>query len=104
MITNARYKLNQGYPELHFDWDGEPAIATLDQNQSLIEEGYISIHPQDVWEQRLPPLTLPANPAIGRGETELISFTRDPEVVGLAQVFARAVRDGKFREGPVDQP
>lgn len=94
MITDSRYVLNEGYPELHFKWDGVPAIVTLDQNQSLLVEGYISLHPKEVWAERLPPLTLPADPEQGRGETVLAGFTRDKEVVKLAQRFAAAARDG----------
>lgn len=102
MIGDVEYVLNQGYPELHFKWDGVEAIVTLDQNHTILFEGYISLHPKEVWAERLPDLTLPANPAIGRGETILTGFTRDPAVVRLAQQFAAAARDGTLRPGPVD--
>lgn len=101
MISDAEYVLNEGYPELHFRWDGVPAIITLDQNQSLISEGYISLHPKEVWAARLLDLTLPADPKIGRGETVLTGFTRDKEVVKLAQRFAKEARDGTLKEGRV---
>lgn len=100
MIGDVEYVLNQGYPELHFKWNGTEAIVTLDQNHALLAEGYISIHPKSVWAERLPDLTLPADPAIGRGETILTGFTRDPAVVKLAQRFAEAARDGTFAPGP----
>lgn len=101
MISDAEYVLNEGYPELHFRWDGVPAIVTLDQNQSLLAEGYISLHPKEVWAARLPDLTLLADPVQGRGETVLTGFTRDKEVVKLAQRFARAARDGTLSAGRV---
>lgn len=101
MISDAEYVVNEGYPELHFKWDGVPATVTLDQNHSLLSEGYISLHPKEVWAARLPDLTLPADPKQGRGETILTGFTRDKEVVKLAQRFAGAARDGTLKEGRV---
>lgn len=103
MITDAEYVLNEGYPELHLKWDGVPAIVTLDQNQSLISEGYISLHPKEVWAARLPDLTLPADPQQGRGETVLTGFTRDKEVITLAQRFAAAAKAGTLRPGRVKE-
>lgn len=101
MITSAEYILNEGRPELHFTWNGVPAIVTLDQHHGLLSEGYISLHPKEVWAARLPDLTLPADPDQGRGETRLTGFTRDKEVVKLAQRFAAEARAGTLKPGRV---
>lgn len=103
-ITDVQFTTEQGHPYVEFLLDGEPAWASVEQNQILLKEGYIFLHPEEIWKERLQPVILPANTEYGWQRQTLTGFTTDKDVAALVLMYAISVRDGTFTPGPVDWP
>jgi hypothetical protein len=104
-ITDVEFVRNQGgHAEVTFLFDGERAFASVEQNMLLLSLGFISLHPQNVWREKLGQIDLPANDEWGWPRQRLTGFTTDKDVVNLVQMYAAAVRDGTFIPGPVAWP
>lgn len=97
-ISDVRWKLGPIGPVLSFTFNGEHAEA--DWRQGFYETGYVQLQPALVWDELLPPVDLPADPATGRGAMTLTAATDDPDVVAAFERFSRAANSGSFREGP----
>ncbi len=94
-ISNVRRVLNGGHPELHLTIDGVPATISLEQKRTLLDRGFVSLHPKGVWARRLEPLHV-EDKAEGIGPTPLPGFTDDPEILALTRAAIADCDAGVF--------
>lgn len=90
-IQNPRYVLNQGHPELHFEYKGRTAKLGTEIKPTLYEAGIVFLGPD--FEQLVPEIVFK--------RTTLRGFTQDPKVFALYDAFGKSVMNGTFKPGPV---
>lgn len=81
-------------------WVFEPKRSLLDMGYVVLVDGMGSTEP---WADRLPPITVAADPSIGRDELALSSATSDPLVLTLARGFWNLCNGhGQFSARPIN--
>jgi hypothetical protein len=104
-ITNVTFNLDSdGYPYVGLTINGTPARLHVGQKSPILDMGYIELAPASIWSLELQPITIPADPEIGRSEVVLRGFIYSPELVALHRKFLRDLKTGKFTPGPVRFP
>lgn len=91
-VTSARYKYNQGYPQLRLGFaDGRSAILTSYSTKSTMRErGFVYLGGEF---EDLPTLSV--------GGSTLRGFTNNPTVLRLFDDYVAATRAGTFRPGQI---
>jgi hypothetical protein len=100
-IEGVTWELDDGArPFIRLTLDGKPAIIRYEQNPP--KAGVVILEPPDPIQNwgNLPPITIPADDALGRPETTIESATDDPAVVQLWWDLFRAETADEFVAGP----
>ena len=96
-VTNARVVIQQGYPLLLAEVDGQEAVIDLEQ-KAWEKFGLVYLGAE--FEDAHPPVVIGPDAEDGRpGPMELWGFTDEPEVVELYRRFRAAADAGRVREG-----
>lgn len=90
-ITNVRYALNQGYPELLLQIDGKEANIPLEQKPTIYENGLIFLGAN--FEEIMPEIEFEG--------TALKGFTNDSEILRVYREFLDATNGGNFTPGAI---
>jgi hypothetical protein len=93
-VSNPRYVLNQGHPELHFELFGRTAQLSAETKEILNEAGIVFLG--GAFKNLVPPIEF-------RGKT-LRGYTDDPEIFRLYDQFGHAVMNGTFKPGAIEYP
>jgi hypothetical protein len=97
-IENPRFEFDdQGYAFIGVTVDGRP--ARIYEGQMYWQEGFLFLGA--AFEDRVPVLTAPPNPALGRQRAqELHGFTDDPRLTRLYEQFFNELRSTQFNFTP----
>ncbi len=90
-ITNIRYALNKGYPELILQIDGKEANIPLEQKPTTYENGLIFLGAE--FEETMPEIEFEG--------TTLRGFTNDVEVLRVYKEFLDAANGDNFNPGAI---
>ncbi len=102
-IGQVRYVVQDGtYPLLEIDIEGETAVIGSDQKDVLLDMGYLFLMCLEDDPRFRFVVDIPGEG--GRKGQVLTGFTNDPRILEIYRQFGQAVRDGSFKEGPVDTP
>ena len=93
-VSDIKYAVNDGYPEMRCSIDGRSALISSDQvKRSLLDdENLVFLGPE--WESAVTSVLLPADAATGRNAMTLRGYTRDDAVVSAVRDFLKAVDTG----------
>jgi hypothetical protein len=85
----------QGYAAVEVDFDGARArIHSQGLKRTLVDRGIVFLGA--AWEEKVPPVTLEADPADSRPEMHLRGFTTDAGVVEAVRRMLDALDDDTF--------
>jgi hypothetical protein len=93
-MLEPRYTRDEyGYAVLEIEVDGCTArLHPLALKRTLVQEGYVFLGAE--FEDDVPPIILPANEDLGRGEMTLYGFTADPDIVAVTRAWLRRLDAG----------